>query len=112
MKIFGHNGLLSKIDHGVSKAFHEANKFGEKVFGDNSWYAGTDGVAVGETAENIMSQKLGGTNYATNYATTKPKAYQANVAGTAKSIAQGGMTKDEVQDFNIKHPNETAIRRN
>lgn len=42
----------------------------------------------------------------------KPKAYSANAAKTASSIKQGGMTKDEIQDFNIKHPNETAIRGN
>lgn len=42
----------------------------------------------------------------------KPKAYQANAAKTASSIKQGGMTKNEVQEFNMKHPNETAIKGN
>lgn len=42
----------------------------------------------------------------------KPQAYQANAAKTASSIKQGGMTKDEVQEFNMKHQNETAIRGN
>ena len=38
----------------------------------------------------------------------KPNAYSRNTARTANDIAQGGMTKDEVVEFNIRHPNETA----
>lgn len=40
----------------------------------------------------------------------KPTAYSGNAAKTASSIKQGGMTKNEVQEFNSKHPNETAWR--
>lgn len=36
------------------------------------------------------------------------RAYQGNAAKTATSIKQGGMTKDELIDFNNRHPNETA----
>lgn len=50
-------------------------------------------------------------NSAAGYSnTTKPNAYRANVAGTASSIKQGGMTKDEIIDFNLRHPNETMMR--
>lgn len=40
----------------------------------------------------------------------KPAAYSRTSAKTANDIAQGGMTKQEVQEFNMKHPNETAQR--
>lgn len=51
----------------------------------------------------------GGSSYTTPI-NSKPAAYSGNTAKTASSIAQGGMTKDEVMDFNMKHPNESAWR--
>lgn len=83
------------------------NDFGRKVFGDTSWYAGTGGVYVGEPAEQIMSQKLGGYSYG-NARSSSTTAYKANAAGTANKIAQGGMTKDDILKYNVKHPNEIA----
>lgn len=106
-KLFGHGGILSKIDHEINRGIGKANELGEKIFGDNSFYIGTNGVAYGEPAEQIISSKL------PNGGIGKPRpksGYSRTTAATAKDIAQGGMTKDEVIEFNMKHPNETAIR--
>ncbi len=130
MGLFGHGGLLSKAGHTVEKAvsdtsellidkpLHELNKLGRKVFGDgDSWYVGYDSrtgtqVYTGNTADYIMAN--GGFSqsgpikyYYGNYA-NKSNNYKSNVAKTANSIKQGGMTKDDLITYNQKHPNETA----
>lgn len=114
---------------------HELNKVGHKLFGGGpghnskgtSFYIGTDGIYLDNMAEAVMNSKLNQqikdenrqiyddfyqANTTQNY-NPKPKpesGYSRNVAATAKDIAQGGMTKDEVIEFNMRHPNETAKR--
>ena len=70
--------------------------------GTDSWYVGTDGAYFG----NLADQKMG-YNYG-NARSSSTTAYKANAAGTANKIAQGGMTKDDILKYNIKHPNEIA----
>lgn len=53
---------------------------------------------------------MGSPNTAPNTIPRVPAAYSRTSARTANDIAQGGMTKQEVQEFNIKHPNETVMR--
>lgn len=43
-----------------------------------------------------------------NVGSNNTTAYKANVAGTANKIAQGGMTKQDIIKYNMKHPNEIA----
>lgn len=130
MGLFGHGGWLSKAWHGVedavsdtadaliNKPLHELNKLGRKLFGDgDSWYVGYDSrtgtqVYTGNNADHIMAN--GGFSqsgpiryYYGNYA-NKTNSYKGNVAKTANSIKQGGMTKNDLIEYNIKHPNETA----
>lgn len=72
MGLFGHNGFFSKVGHAAEKAvsdvsdvlinkpLHELNKVGEKVFGNDSWYAGYNSnsgpmFVEGEQADQIMA---------------------------------------------------------
>jgi len=120
------------ISHGIDHAFSVANHYGHKWFGGGpgheneggtDWYIGYNSNTgfegyVGQIAKDVMDAKLDGhgsvphTDSIQNYS-PKPRpesGYSRNVAATAKDIAQGGMTKDEVIEFNMRHPNETAKR--
>lgn len=55
----------------------------------------------------ITGNHSGGYNYG-NVGRSNTTAYKANAAGTANKIAQGGMTKDDILKYNMKHPNEIA----
>lgn len=105
---------------------------GEDPNEGTSWYVGNENgqpiITTGDTAEAIMQGKLhqnipdgnrqindddyqAAITQTPTYTTpvgNMPKAYQGNAAKTATSIKQGGMTKDELIDFNNRHPNETA----
>lgn len=59
-----------------------------------------------KTAELATGQT--NTTRTTTSSSSKPAAYSRSTAATARDIAQGGMTKDEVEEFNQRHPNETA----
>lgn len=100
------------IDKGIDHAFEVANSYGHKWFGGGPGHedeGGTDWY-VGYNSNNGFQGYInpGQTSY-----TPKPRpnsGYSRTTAATAKDIAQGGMTKDEVIEFNMKHPNETAKR--
>ena len=92
--------------HAVQHAIGHLNGLTQDHMGE-SFYVGTNGIYTGATADQIMSQKLGGYNYG-NVGRSNTNAYKANAAGTANKIAQGGMTKDDILKYNIKHPNEIA----
>lgn len=123
MGLFGHGGFFSKVGHAAEKAvnkpLHELNKLGKKWFGNDSWYAGYNSNSgpiflEGEQADQIMEN--GGisgsinSNHGYTYGphVTKNQNYTGNTAKTANSIKQGGMTKDDLIEYNQKHPNETA----
>lgn len=74
----------------------------EPIDGFYIGYSSTGGV------QGYITPNSGYTPYSTR--NTAGKGYSRNTAATAKDIAQGGMTKDEIQQFNIAHPNETAWR--
>ena len=126
------------IDNAFDKANEYGHKWFGGGPGHNpdegfSWYVGTENgypeFFTGETAESIMQGKLhqnlpdgnrqindddyqAAITQQPTYSTpigNMPKAYQGNAAKTATSIKQGGMTKDELIDFNNRHPNETAM---
>lgn len=86
------------------------NKWGQKVFGGGPGHKGGTDWYIGYNSNNGIQAYVnpGQTSY-----TPKPRqnsGYSRTTAETAKDIAQGGMTKDEVIEFNMKHPNETAKR--
>ena len=93
------------------------NEFGHKLFGGGPGHedeGGTDWY-VGYNSNNGWNFNInpGQTPYTQTSYTPKPRpnsGYSRTTAATAKDIAQGGMTKDEVIEFNMKHPNETAKR--
>ncbi len=67
-----------------------------------------DGTSWNPNIKIESNNQVQGTSY-----NPKPRpnsGYSRTTAATAKDIAQGGMTKDEVIEFNMKHPNETAKR--
>lgn len=107
-------GIAHQIKKGIGSLTY--NVFGKDIVTgrekDNAGiyvgYNSNNGISVSTPYYGPNASKLWGPG-PQQY---KPTAYKANAAKTASSIKQGGMTKDEVQDFNIKHPNETAIRGN
>lgn len=122
----------------IDKPLHWINKQGKKIFRDkDAFYVGYDSnsgpiILEGPQAEQIManggaSSSIGsniehpsgaGTikeienrsnqGYIYNNIGKNPNTYTGNVAKTANSIKQGGMTKDDLITYNQKHPNETA----
>lgn len=70
-----------------------------------------DGEALKPSYTSIDGTvQMGSPNTAPNTIPRVPAAYSRTSARTANDIAQGGMTKQEVQEFNMKHPNETVMR--
>lgn len=98
------------------------NSHGQKVYAeDSNFYIGynsntggsaeINGIGINQNGPYINGNNLTiGTGYTQQPQINKPVAYTANAAKTASSIKQGGMTKQEIQDFNAKHPNESAWR--
>lgn len=110
MGIFGHGGLLSKTGHAIEHAVDHTLDHYDQVLRSH----GAPDVYVGGTyGNNGFTPNIQVTPQSSGYGgipNGKPVAYTANAAKTASSIKQGGMTKDEIMDFNIRHPNETMIR--
>lgn len=102
MGLFGHGGGLSKIGHSIG---HVLDHYDEVLRSHNA-----PDVYIGASyGENGFTPNVQVNPGARPTASTgKPNAYSRNTARTANDIAQGGMTKDEVVEFNIRHPNETA----
>ena len=113
MGLFGHKGGLSKIGHKFSKTLKH---YDEVLRSHNSpdVYVGATTSDYGETWKPTTQSvdgtvKTGAINY--NYGNigrSNTTAYKANAAGTANSIKQGGMTKDDILKYNEIHPNEIA----
>lgn len=90
--------------------FHEINDMIDRWTGNDREYnaqQGRDEYGIYVGTEGVKPIYNPGSGNTSNY---KPTAYSRTAAATAKDIAQGGMTKDEVIEFNMKHPNETAQR--
>lgn len=107
-------GILREIGEGIGSLTY--NTFGKDIITgrekDNAGiyigYDSNNGISISTPYFGPNQYKLGGQGY-----TSKPRpnsGYSRTTAATAKDIAQGGMTKDEVIEFNMKHPNETAKR--
>lgn len=120
------NGKIKKPKaYASSKAI---NWFGEKIFSPIAKEIAKEGFRIGyhsngDGTNGEMTASIGpiqvGTNTGASYNgksivsqtktnPTKPAAYSRTTAAKASDIAQGGMTKDEVEEFNERHPNETA----
>lgn len=89
--------------HAIQDLIGIANKGGKKSFGNTDWYVGYNSKTGFKGYVNT-GQKY---NYG-NAGRSSTTAYKANAAGTANSIAQGGMTKDDILKYNAIHPNEIA----
>ena len=125
MGVFGHGGWLSKANKGLGSAtYHffgkdivtgrEKDEYGVYVgYNSNKGislstpYFGPDAYKFNGPTGSTGSTGTTGYNYG-NVGRSNTTAYQANVAGTANKIAQGGMTKDDILKYNMKHPNEIA----
>lgn len=115
-------GIFHEIDKGIDHALSVANSYGHKLFGGGPGHedeGGTDWHLEYNSNNGFKGYiKPGQTPYTQpSYEqpeyTPKPRpdsGYSRTTAATAKDIAQGGMTKNEVIEFNMKHPNETAKR--
>ena len=98
--------------HAVQTGLGELNKIGHKIFGGGPGHEDEGGtnwyVGYNSNTGPQFHISPGQTSY-----TPKPRpnsGYSRTTAAKASDIAQGGMTKDEVIEFNMKHPNETAKR--
>ena len=110
MKLFGHKSFFSKVGHEIEKGIKESDKWMRKVFGDNTEiYVGAKSTNDGQNFEPNVKINYDNSGNISRPTPTKPAGYSRTTAATAKDIAQGGMTKDEVIEFNMKHPNETAM---
>lgn len=108
-------GIWHEIEKGPGHWIEEADKkLREWATGDI--YIGTkstdDGKSWQLTTSNsdrtvYTGQNSGRYSYG-NAGRSNTNAYKANAAGTANKIAQGGMTKDDILKYNVKHPNEIA----
>ncbi len=110
MGLFGHGGLLSKTGHSIEHAVEHTLDHYDQVLrshGAPDFYVGGSYGVDGFNPNIQITPQSSGYGGIPN---SKPTAYSGNAAKTANSIKQGGMTKDEVQEFNSKHPNETAWR--
>lgn len=103
---------FKEVSKPIDKIFDEANNAMDHIMGNDrkkNFQEGRpeSGFYVGYNSNSGWS---GNINYGgqTVSGGTKPKSYKANVAGTASTIAQGGMTKAELDHWNARHPNEVA----
>lgn len=95
---------------GTQHFLKHANNWGHKWFGGGPGHeneGGTDWYVGYDSKTGINANIQPGQTSHIYKPTTKGSR---NVAATAKTISQGGMTKDEIIEYNIKHPNETALR--
>lgn len=101
-----------EIEKAIGKPIEEADKW-LREHGMPDIYVGAkskdDGNSWNITTSNSDGSVFTGQTIG-NAGKYKPAGYSRSAAATAKDIAQGGMTKDEVIEFNMKHPNETAQR--
>lgn len=100
--------LGDHIEHGLEHADKILREHGAPDMYVGMTYDG-EGLKPSYTSVD-GTVRMGSPNTAPNTIPRVPAAYSRTSARTANDIAQGGMTKQEVQEFNIKHPNETAQR--
>lgn len=105
-------GWLKKAWKPVDKVFDHINDGIDHIMGNDrkeNFQKGTpeSGFYIGYNSNSGINANF---NYGgqTVSGGNKPNAYKGNAAGTASTIAQGGMTKAELDDWNARHPNETA----
>lgn len=113
MGLFGHKGGLSKIGSKFNKTLKH---YDEVLRSHNSpdVYVGATSTDDGQSWSPTLTSSNSGVvtgNRSYNYGNvgrSNTTAYKANAAGTANSIKQGGMTKDDILKYNEIHPNEIA----
>lgn len=110
IKAFGH-GVEKGIDSFTYHTFGKGIITGREK-GNAGVYVGYDsnnGYTVSTPYYGPKADRLWNDGYRYgNSRRNNTSAYSRTTAATAKDIAQGGMTKDEVIDYNLKHPNEIA----